>query len=536
MIKKVFGIISYFPDTDSDYHTEMRRDRTRRFKELLLKLEELWPNVDIMIIAQNWQDFELPDLKNKITTFYYGKLGILGARRELRRRFLDSNYDYLIMFDDDARVGAENPQLYLDEIDKHPKGVGTLRHNRSPLQFFAISKYIYNQIDMPDIDPEKGEGFEDDIFVAQCFAKFPDLAYDFPAGIVTETSFKYTGPGKCASTWSREKKYDWTKMRTYTIDTVAALENPVVEPEIDNVPVDKTIDLLITYVNGSDSQWLKDYVKTTRTHNPASVRFRSWGTLKYLLRGVEKYMPFIRNVVLILARPSQVPVWLNKENVRIVYHDEFIPKDYLPTFNSCTIESFFWNIKDLSDRIIYFNDDMFPIAPLKGEDFFSGNVPHIKFTNLESYNERNIFRSQCRSGLDMITKALNLPKLDAGKIIRPYHISGVITKEGLQKIKELCEPALKDSVTALRCQKNVNQYIYAYYQYFTNNYINEVVDYKYFEVVDKAIKDILAEISKGSYKMICLNDSEKLKDYPRARYQIQTGFERKFPIKSHYEI
>ena len=51
-LKKVFGIISYFPDNDSDYHIETRRERSRRFRELLLKLEELWPDVDIMVIAQ----------------------------------------------------------------------------------------------------------------------------------------------------------------------------------------------------------------------------------------------------------------------------------------------------------------------------------------------------------------------------------------------------------------------------------------------------------------------------------------------------
>ena len=535
-IKKVFGIISYFPDNDSDYHIEMRKERTRRCKELLLKLNELWSDIDVLIIAQNWQDFQLPTTKNKIIIYHYDKLGILGARKELRRRFLNSDYDYLIMLDDDAMISTEDPQAYLDVIDEHPDGVGTLRHNQSPLQLFAISKSVYSQIDMPNVDAEKGQGFEDDIFVAQCFARFPNVAFDFPNGVVSETSFKYTGPGKCPSTWAKEKKYDWKHMREFTRNTVSILQTPVVEVPDNNVVADKSIDLLITYVNGSDRQWINDYIKYTKTRNPSAVRFRSWGTLKYLFRGIDTYMPFIRNIVLILSRQSQVPVWVNKDTVRIVYHEDFIPKQHLPTFNSCTIESFFWNIPDLTDKVIYFNDDMFPIRPLSVDDFFTGDLPNIKFTTPESYSERNIFRAQCRSGIDLITKSLGLPKFESGKIVRPYHISGSITKDSLQAVRSLCKDAIGNVATMLRNPKNVNQYIYLYYHYFTDSYADKTVDYKYFELNESNISNIINEISNGEHKMVCLNDSDKLKNYARVRYLLQTCFERKFPNKCRYEI
>lgn len=227
MMKKVFGIISYFPNSDTPYHAETRTSRTRRFFELLYTLEKLWSETDIIIIAQNWNGPEIPEIKNNVQIYHYPKLGILGARRELRHRFLASDYDYLIMLDDDGIISSENPAMYMSEIDKHPGGVGVIRHNRCPLMLLAISKDIYNLIDMPDIDAENGEGFEDDIFVASCFAKFPDKAFDFPEGIITETSFRYEGPGKCPSTWSRERKLDWTYMREHTKEIVKALENEV---------------------------------------------------------------------------------------------------------------------------------------------------------------------------------------------------------------------------------------------------------------------------------------------------------------------
>lgn len=227
MLKKVFGIISYFPNSDSAYHTEMRTSRTRRFFELLYTLENLWPDVDIIIIAQNWNGLEIPGIKNSVTVYHYPKLGILGARRELRHKFLESEYDYLIMLDDDGKISADDPSLYMSEIDKHPGGVGVIRHNRCPLMLMAISKDIYSQIDMPEIRAENGEGFEDDIFVASCFAKFSDKAFDFPQGIVTEISFRYEGSDKVPSTWSKEKKLDWTYMREHTKEIVKAIENGV---------------------------------------------------------------------------------------------------------------------------------------------------------------------------------------------------------------------------------------------------------------------------------------------------------------------
>ena len=43
------------------------------------------------------------------------------------------------------------------------------------------------------------------------------------------------------------------------------------------------------------------------------------------------------------------------------------------------------------------------------------------------------------------------------------------------------------------------------------------------------------EILNGAYEMICLNDSDKLKNFSQIRYLLQTCFEKKYPIKSKYE-
>lgn len=525
--KKVFGIISYFPDCDSDYHTETRNTRIPRFYNLLKKLDEYWPDVDIIIIAQNWkEDVILPDIHNKIIRYDYPKLGILNARKTLREKFLESDYDYLIMLDDDGIISTEDPSVYMSEIDKHPNGVGVIRHNNCPLMLLAISKYIYSQITFDDVDPEKGEGFEDDIFVASCFTKFPDKAFDFPKDCVKDISFRYNGVGKCPSTWSRESTYNWSNMVHNTAKRIIELENK-----------GQWMDFVVPYVNGADESWKQSYrIHTAAGTSSNTVRFRSWGTLKYQFRGVAKYMPFIRRIVLIVANPSQVPVWVNTEKVKVVYHEDFIPKEFLPTFNSCTIESFLYNIEGLSEKFIYANDDMFPLAPCSEDMFFFGDKPCISFVEHEKYKPSMMFRCQCRSGMEMVQKALNLPTdYPIGEIVRPKHITTPMTTKTLQTIKELCDSDIKKTITNIRKDYNVNQYIYPYYHYFINDFQNEGVNCKYYEINDRTLNEIREAIIRGKYNFVCLNDSSRIKDYGKTRMMIIDAFKKKYPNRCIFE-
>lgn len=296
------------------------------------------------------------------------------------------------------------------------------------------------------------------------------------------------------------------------------------------------IDLIITYVNCADQNWVRDYICTTKTHNPTAERFRSWGTLKYLLRGIEKYMPFVRNVVLIVARKSQIPFWINQQNVRVVLHEEFIPKEFLPTFNSCTIESFFWNIPDLADRVIYINDDMFPMQDMSETDFFSGDIPHISFHPLSTYNARNMFRGQCHNGYNLVAKSLGMPCLEPGMVIRPIHISSAFTQESMRAIAEKCEVDLCNTISTVRHAKNVNQYIYLYYHYLTNTYVGSTLYSCYYDMNDKSLDTILTEILEGDHQFVCLNDGDSIKNYTKFQNRILSAFENKFPTMSKYEV
>lgn len=140
---------------------------------------------------------------------------------------------------------------------------------------------------------------------------------------------------------------------------------------------DNTIDIVLPYVNPMDPEWQSDFNKyKQQSGDKGKNRFRDAGTLKYWFKLVRKNSKFKYRIVLILARKSQRPSWLKPaKDLLVVYHDEFIPRGELPTFNSSVINCYIPFIKDLHERYILFNDDIFMIRPTYEEDWFAGDTP-----------------------------------------------------------------------------------------------------------------------------------------------------------------
>ena len=215
MLKKCFGIVSWLPDNDD------REPRAKRLNRLLKQLNDLWPEVDILIIAQNWNNFTPIKTKNKQIIKHYEPLGILKARQTLRQEFLKLNYDYIIMFDDDAIIRApENTATkYMEELDKHPKGFcfihsGTANrwddYKAAQLNLCAISKFIYDQEDIPNVDPQKSEAYEDTIYACLLHYKYSQYEFFPPKGI-THVQFK-NKEEPVASTWAHgtnDERIQW---------------------------------------------------------------------------------------------------------------------------------------------------------------------------------------------------------------------------------------------------------------------------------------------------------------------------------------
>jgi len=130
-----------------------------------------------------------------------------------------------------------------------------------------------------------------------------------------------------------------------------------IEPEWDWI---RNISIVYTWVDGSDVDFADEKAKYNGGVRAASSRDRSADELKYSLRSVEKYLPWHNGTIYILTH-SQVPKWLDTSNPRIkmVYHKDIFPEHVYPTYDSATIEAFLDKIPGITERFIYFNDDVF---------------------------------------------------------------------------------------------------------------------------------------------------------------------------------
>jgi len=255
-----------------------------------------------------------------------------------------------------------------------------------------------------------------------------------------------------------------------------------------------SVDIVVTWVDGSDPEWIKEKNKYSGLPgDQGEVRFRDWDCLKYWFRGIEKYAPWVRTVHLVTC--GHLPSWLNKdaEGLNVVSHRDYIDEKYLPTFSSRTIELNFHKIKDLSERFVCFNDDMYVINPTTEDDFFKNNLPldmavlypgytagdnsefehtllndaqffarHFDIKEVLSRDKNKFFTLSYGKNL-LKTLTMKLYPAFTGFLL--HHQPQSFLKSTLSKVWEL-EPALLDRACSNRFRSgdDVNSYIFRYYQ------------------------------------------------------------------------
>lgn len=290
------------------------------------------------------------------------------------------------------------------------------------------------------------------------------------------------------------------------------------------------MDAVVTFVNGLDPVWQAQYAKTVGGKALAK-RFRDWGILKYWMRGVERHMPFIENVFLVVSGPTQVPEWASLK-LKIVCHEDIIPKEYLPTFNSGDIELFLHRIPGLSEQFIYFNDDMHPMMDCRVEDFFEGGKVKIKFRKQLFYGSLHKVRS--RNGDLYARKALGMkPGLF---YVRPQHSCSPMLKSENEKVFEASWPELKKHLAPVRTPEGVNQYIYHDYLYYKGLTTPVGRNYKHISLAVWSGKRVADYIAAPSLPFACINDVDMTEErFQEDRALIIEAFEKRYPDKSRFE-
>lgn len=268
------------------------------------------------------------------------------------------------------------------------------------------------------------------------------------------------------------------------------------------------MDAVITYVNMNDPVWIEQY-KSQFNDTPNISRYKELGTLKLQVQCIRKYMSWIDNIYIVVSTHSQIePI----ENTTIITHDMIIPKTYLPTFNSCTIEMFLNRIPGLSDYFIYFNDDIFPIDYVKEDEFFDKqlNRPILSFKYVAE-PPVNIFRYQCKNSANLARLLSNIPL--TSDFIKPDHICLIHSKKVYDDIWSRAEKTLLSSITNKRESKNLNQYLFVDYLYYSKQCTLKRLNYVYLPYSSYTSEEIKNIIVSQRYSLICIQDNIQNDNY-----------------------
>ena len=277
----------------------------------------------------------------------------------------------------------------------------------------------------------------------------------------------------------------------------------------------RTVDYVVPMVFHNDHLWQEDFKTAHHRFDERNkydfVRFRSWGTEHLLIRCVKKFMPFVRTIYIILARESQKQSWMDDEGVKVVYHRDFIPERFLPTFNSCAIEMFLHRIPGISDRFIYGNDDMYPLSMLSENDFFEGVIPkqHCGFKPLPE--NPNIFHCLCLSGLNFVASEFGKKYTDV--LLKGGHGLTPVLKSTCEYLWYRGGSEIEKSITPFRGPWNYCQWIYMWWHHLSGNYIDEPC-----RTVCLSTKNTVEEICSAIRKargVVCVNDNECEDDYKK---------------------
>ena len=310
---------------------------------------------------------------------------------------------------------------------------------------------------------------------------------------------------------------------------------------------DFPVDLIYLWVDGNDPLWRAKknaFISTgTRdTGKDCEGRYVDNEELKYSLRSVEKFAPWIRKIFIVTD--SQTPLWLDIANpkIKIIDHKELLPEAALPCFNSRIIEHNLFKIKGLAENFLYANDDMFFGKCVSPNDFFlADGRPIVRFNRrpmrkLSLWLEKNIIKKKVSNYKRAIQNTAELMEKRYGKYIghKTHHNIDAYKKSDYQATYELFKEDIEPTlINHLRADNDIQRNIYSYVPILEKRAKVKFVNQKESFRCHIDNEGNFLKLEKSNPKFFCLNDSE-FADY-NDRKRVKEFLEKRFPEKSQFE-
>jgi hypothetical protein len=339
------------------------------------------------------------------------------------------------------------------------------------------------------------------------------------------------------------------------------------------------IDFVLPWVDSQDPEWqeLRQQHAKNQSLSDAnsSARFRDSGTLKYVLRSIEKNCPWYNKIYLITC--GHYPKWLDLSSSRIelVSHSDIYDNiSHLPVFNSNSIEMNLSNIKGLSEHFVYLNDDTVIFSEIDKERFFingkpvdflcHGWIPRNKFWGMIKHVDSWV--SALNNNIRLINNYFSPLELDdfflyhesystlnkisnfmMKNIYKKYfwfehwHHPISYLKSTLIEVKENCFDEMQCcSMNKFRNSSDLTPYLYRYWRLAKGDFY----PYKYNDGFETNITSInilhkaIQYCNKLNPNFVCLNDSPALSDdeYTKVKMEMLEFFDKRFPKKASFEL
>lgn len=330
-----------------------------------------------------------------------------------------------------------------------------------------------------------------------------------------------------------------------------------------------SIDIVLPWVNEKDPKWQDEkntYAKKD-DFEASNIRFQCWDNLYLWFRAIERCMPWVNKIFLITC--GQIPDFLDLKNERLglVMHDEYIPEEYLPTFNSNTIEMNMHRIRNLSENFILFSDDVFPLLPIEEGYYFqddkvcdeaveniitttsfgavSHNTRYAQVNNMfiinKHFRKRAVqaahpeqwFNEEYEEHLER-TKACEY-WYDFPGFYDP-HMANAMKKSTPAHLWEIEQETLdKGSRNRFRSYTDVTQYLIRYWQICSGDFVPRKTRGKVFFPTIDTYEAVIRAIDERAYPMISFNENCTPEEFLIMKERINAALLRRFPNKCSFE-
>ncbi len=333
------------------------------------------------------------------------------------------------------------------------------------------------------------------------------------------------------------------------------------------------VDFVLFWVDPENEQWRKEKAEyrakvfgVQEREAGLTIRYRDWDNLQYWFRGVEKYAPWVRKIYFVTW--GAVPAWLDTSNPKLVVVNdrEILPDGCAPVFSPNPKEINLHRIPDLSEHFVFFNDDMFLTRETDPEDFFLMGLPremavsyvlsndqdndsfqHILFTMSGVINglfsKKEVQRRHWRKWYTLkygrqVINTLRTRHFRKFSGIMIPHLPSPMRKSTYEEVwKAIPDRLMETSSHRFRDPNDINQYIFRYWAICRGEFIPTDI-YKYgkeFFMDDKVTDELCRNIEGRKYKMICINDSQEVRNFESCRDRVREAFDRILPEKSSFE-